>query len=647
MSWEQLLPPDRVKWEVYGCDYYPVWPSEEPDVAVIKEIVASTLPQEEDDFTVEYLAEGAHHKVYEVSHPAWSKTYIFRIALAVDPRLKVESEMATLLFLKQNTSIPAPKPIAFSSSVHEKLGYEWALLEKLPGVGLDDVWDQVPWEKKEEIIDTLAGFLVQLWAPNLRFSSIGSLYLPNAESSSHHTDKISPEESVDPLKNIDSQEECPPKATVSGTPSNTTEETVSEELIELPADIGPEEADSPIKSSRQETVIAELDSTTKEADSNNSDHPAKGLVPEEPFHSDQKTDDETGCDESDHPSKDTGYQSSGHDGFTIGPSTDASFFSQHRLYLDVNRGPYKSCHDWVAAIVQVEEQFIGASKALWESRQEMTARQKAEDWSTLVEELGMDERESLDDYENRIATCLRYQRALPLVFPKEGTPRDDMLPFVLGHTDLDDRNILVDPETFTITGILDWEQTCIVPDWYGIGYPLLINTSSPVGDGEPPVPKTYDEDSPDYNPVQVSERHRWDGQLLRARFDQTVEKLLGSKEWRPTTSDDDPKLWFIRGARELFDFWQRARNTLKSIEEDLKLPQLPESGDPSMFHRQLVEGHLSTGNLQPHDIRHEAILVQGADEPNLCPERAQNTERIFEDLKASESAKSQSDHSED
>ncbi|KAK6220533.1 hypothetical protein LQW54_001978 [Pestalotiopsis sp. IQ-011] len=546
MSWEQLLPPGRVKWERDGRDYCPVWPSE-PDVAVIKDIVASAVPQEEDDFTVEFLAEGAHHKVYEASHPAWCTTYIFRIALAVDPRLKVESEMATLLFLKQNTSIPAPKPIAWSSYVHEKLGYEWQLLEKLPGVGLNKVRDQVPWEKKEEIIDTLAGFLVQLWAPNSRFGSIGSLYTVNTESPSHHSEKNSPEESVDPLKDTGSKEESPAKVTVSGTPFHTT---VSGELIDPSGDIGPEEGGCPTKdtppeiSDPAETVSQEPDNVTKE------------------------TDEESGCDESAHLSKDTGYQDSGHDGFTIGPSTDASFFSQHRLYLDVSRGPYKSCHDWVAALVQVEEQYIRASKALWESRREMTAEQKAEDWQALIDELGIDDEDFPDEYDDMIATCLQYQRALPLVFPKVEIPRNDMLPFVLGHSDLDDRNILVDPETFTITGILDWEQTCIVPDWYGINCPLLINTSPPVGNGEPPVPTTYDEDSPDYDFVQVSERHRWDGQLLRARFDQTVEQLLGTKKWRPTTTDDDLKLRFIQGTRELFDYWQRARNNLEYIEED-------------------------------------------------------------------------------
>lgn len=589
MSWEQLLPPDRVKWERDGRDYYPVWPSE-PDVAVIRGIVASALPQEEDDFTVDFLTEGAYHKVYEVSHSAWSTAYIFRIAVAVDPHLKVESEMATLLFINQSTSIPAPKPIAWSSSVHEELGYEWALLEKLPGVGLNDVWDQVPWEKKEEIIDTLAGFLVQLWAPNLRFGSIGSLYPHDTKSSSHHTEKISPEESVDPLKNIDSQEESPPKATVSGTPSHTTEETVSDtpshttdetvsdELVNLQVDVSPEGSGCPTK----DTLSEISDPTAKESGSEPHGHFTEETGEEIGSREPDKVIKETQSNDSVHPAvevssgqstfptQETCSQEPAKQTFMVGPMVHDSFWYQRRLHLSSSRGPYGSSHDWLAARIDIEKEYIRTAKVLLENRQDMTPDHKAEDWDTLVEEIGFDERDIAAEYDNMIATCLEFQRVLPLISPQVEIPRHDMRPFVLRHSDLDDRNILVDPETFTITGILDWEQTCIVPDWCGTDYPLLINTSTPVGDGEPPVPTTYDEDSPDYNPVRVSERHRWDCQILRARFDQTVEQLLGTKEWRHLYTKDALRKMFYEATPDIYDNPPRAKNALEWIVGELQ-----------------------------------------------------------------------------
>lgn len=453
MSWSQHLPQDRIKW-TNGLDSYPIWPSE-PEIAVIKDMVASVLPEKEDDFSVQFLADGAHHKVYEVSHPSWPTAYLFRIAIAVDPHLKMESEMATLIFLRQQTGIPVPNPISWSSSTDEKLGYEWALVEKLPGVELRDVWHQVPWQKKIEITEAIAGFLVQLWVPSTRFNSIGSLYLD------------------------------PPKS------SNS-------------------------------------------------------------------------------PTGETGVKNSSKSGFKIGPSVDGAFFAGRRLYLESNRGPYESCREWLSALIHIEQEFIRTAKVLLETQQEMTPEHRAEDWDTLVDEIGVDEEDFIDEYDDMVATCLEYERVLPLVFPSQETPQSDKLRFPLHHCDLRAANILVDPDTFTITGVIDWEQACAVPHWYGVKYPLLINKDEPIGDGEPPVSKTYDVDSAEYNLAKVAERDRWEAKFLRGRFDGAVEQLMGSKDWRPATQQDQLKSRFIQGVGNLSDSWERARNQMKYIAKDLK-----------------------------------------------------------------------------
>jgi hypothetical protein len=460
MPWSQYLPQDRIKW-TEGLNSYPIWPSE-PDVSVIKDIVASVLPNKEDDFSVQFLADGAHHKVYEVSHSSWSTAYLFRIAIPVDPRLKMESEMATLTLLSQKTGIPVPKPIAWSSSIEEKLGYEWALVEKLPGVELRDVWRKVPWEKKIQITEAIARFLVQLWVPTTRFVSIGSVYL----------------------------------------------------------------------------------------------HPTKLYKP---------------------PTEETGVENFNKGGFVIGPSVDGAFFAGRRLYLAANRGPYESCRDWVGALIHVEQEFILTAKVLLDTLQEMTPEHKSEDWDTLVDEIGVDEEDFMEEYDDMVATCLEYERVLPLVFPSQETPPNDKLRFSLHHCDLRDANILVDPDTFTITGVIDWEQTCAVPDWYGIDYPLLINKDEPINDGEPPVPRTYDVDSAEYSAAKVAERDRWEAKLLRGRFDCVVEQLLGSNDWRPMTPRDCLKSRFIQGVGNLSDSWERARNQIHSIMKDLKTLETPES----------------------------------------------------------------------
>lgn len=58
---------------------------------------------------------------------------------------------------------------------------------------------------------------------------------------------------------------------------------------------------------------------------------------------------------------------------------------------------------------------------------------------------------------SRFASNLyRVRKALPLLFSKA-------LPFVLSHQDLCEMNILVDPETGSITGIIDWAEARILP----------------------------------------------------------------------------------------------------------------------------------------------------------------------------------------
>jgi len=177
MSWSLYLPDDRTKWtEAYNS--YPIWTSE-PELNSIKDIVASLILAEpietsdRDGLKVEFLADGAHHRIYEVNHPSLPTPYLFRVAVPVDPKYKMESEMATLVFLRQRSTIPVARPIAWDSSANNSLGYEWCLIEKLPGVELRDVWYKMPWEKKLDLVDDLAVVMAQLWSSDIKFCELG------------------------------------------------------------------------------------------------------------------------------------------------------------------------------------------------------------------------------------------------------------------------------------------------------------------------------------------------------------------------------------------------------------------------------------------------------------------------------------------
>ncbi|KAF7541830.1 hypothetical protein G7054_g324 [Neopestalotiopsis clavispora] len=626
MSWARYLPQDRTKFSRPYWNSSPIWPSE-PDVTVIKEIIASVLPENTDDFSIEFLAEGARHKVYDVFHQSWSKAYLFRIAVPLDPRLKMESEMATLTLLNQRTTIPVPKPIAWSSSGGGKLGYEWALVEKIPGVQLASVWYQLPWEKKVEITEAMAGFLVQLWAPHMRFGKIGSLYLNHADTTNHpdlerkkynseenqltkytskdigslHQDcfKSSGHPSLNPEENnheANHMKQHPSTDTyclhwhLEESPSHPHLELVGDcneetEFDAHPAkDIDSLDADhaesSDHHSQDQEDKNNEPDdyndNSTKEITSPELDHSESSSYRNLESAEDKNEDNQHAGGGSTGAASESLYN----DTFTIGPSIDGAFFSDRRRHLPTNRGPYGSCHDWLDALILVEQEFIQTAKVLLESKEDMTPEHREENWDDLTYEIGLDE-EDMEEYDDMIALCLKYREVLSSVFSHEASQDQDMS-CVLHHIDLSTSNIIVDPETFAINGIIDWEQTLLAPGWYGIDYPNFISDDEPYDEGEPKIPSTYDEESPEYNPCVVGNRDRWEAKQLRGCFDNAMEELIGCKDWLPAGADHGIKLDFLQGVPDLSRNPDHARHSLAGVERALEAPKSSEFSDKEL-----------------------------------------------------------------
>lgn len=472
MSWLKYLPANRVKW-TSGHDSYPIW-SSEPDIAAIKGVFASELLADDSqhlDISIRYLANGANHKVYEASHSSWPMTYHLRIAIPLDPCLKMESEMATLEFLRRMTTVPVAKLIAWSSRTDEGLGYEWCLVEKIPGVELREVWRKVPREKKVDIARAMATFMAQIWEPTVKFPQIGSLYLSTQQ-----------------------QRENGP----SGPASNV----------------------SPRKVKGDESQQLE---------------------------------------------------------FFIGPIVDGTFFTGRRRYLDSTRGPYDCCHDWLKALIEIEQEFLRSAKVVLDSRsQAPTEYQEPEAWTKVVpQDIEVEEEYFPDEYDSMMANCEAYLRVLPKVFPKNEYSVGDRR-YALHHCDLRSANILVDPESFDITGIIDWEQTSALPTWYCQHYPMFINDTNILEDEEPPIPSTYDEQEKSYNRVRVARRDWWHNNLLRQKFDQRLSEL-GWIDWLPNSPRDKIKSSFIQGIADLSDDWEIAKDRLAAIETMLDDEEKSES----------------------------------------------------------------------
>ena len=168
----------RICWETDIFYEQPIW-CIEPGVQNIKKVI---LPYLQlcgfGDPTITFFAQGALNKLYNIHavDPDFGEEhdFIFRVALPVQPYYKTESEVATCNYIRLHTSIPAPKIYAYDSSSENELGFEWMLMEKMPGTPLSKVWGSMEWERKVHVTGRVAEWMDEL--SKCRFAQIGSLY---------------------------------------------------------------------------------------------------------------------------------------------------------------------------------------------------------------------------------------------------------------------------------------------------------------------------------------------------------------------------------------------------------------------------------------------------------------------------------------
>ena len=147
--------------------------SQDPDIDDVTVVARQRLEvSPADEVKVEFLAEGAFNKVYKVlinNH----KPYILRVSLPINPRNKTECEVATIDFVRSKTSLPVPAILAYDSTNSNPIGFEYILMEYMPGVQMVKVWHKLPWEKQVYVIDQLVHYLSELYQHS--FEEIGGL----------------------------------------------------------------------------------------------------------------------------------------------------------------------------------------------------------------------------------------------------------------------------------------------------------------------------------------------------------------------------------------------------------------------------------------------------------------------------------------
>ena len=143
---------------------------------------------------VELLEEDNFKSFYTISipdgHNPCFPQYIFHAVGPAEPFYKTASEVATLSYLRENTSIPVPRVIAHSPTAENELGCEWILMENIPGIALADVWNSINLETKTNVIKDLAGFARQLRDPKQHHDTIGNIYFREDISDEEHTSPV-------------------------------------------------------------------------------------------------------------------------------------------------------------------------------------------------------------------------------------------------------------------------------------------------------------------------------------------------------------------------------------------------------------------------------------------------------------------------
>ena len=176
MRWKHLI----------AFEWFPTWKIE-PDVQLIKDVLQdhlNTCGFNSDAITVDFFAAGTHNKLYTIN-TTYTQTRlpaqcIFRLALPVYPWYKVESEAATIEFVRHFTDTPVPLIYAYDSSTNNKLGLEWILMEKISGTPLEGAWPKLNSKNQIRLATSIAEWFHQL--SSFAFDKIGSLYMRYTET---------------------------------------------------------------------------------------------------------------------------------------------------------------------------------------------------------------------------------------------------------------------------------------------------------------------------------------------------------------------------------------------------------------------------------------------------------------------------------
>lgn len=166
---------DGLEWDT-APDVEPRW-AREPDIAAIASVCRRHLgirPGAPDtDCAVYFHTAGTYNKLYLVD--SVRGRFIMRVSLPVEPGAKTRGEVATLQLVRRKTDVPVPKVIAFDDTSLNEIGFEWILMELMPGRPAYYRWRRMSMAQKETLVARVADFQAQLFRIGPGFRSIGTI----------------------------------------------------------------------------------------------------------------------------------------------------------------------------------------------------------------------------------------------------------------------------------------------------------------------------------------------------------------------------------------------------------------------------------------------------------------------------------------
>lgn len=171
---------EGLEWDDGGFDLKPRW-AREPQLDAVTQLCRRVLGLARDDHChVTFHAEGAFNKLYLVDGPRGK--CLLRVSLPVDPTHKTRGESTTLRWIRRMTLVPVPKVIAFDDSRDNEIGFEWILMELMPGVSALARWRKMSMADKTRVVEQIADIQSQLFRRSIedaKFQSIGTLFSGN------------------------------------------------------------------------------------------------------------------------------------------------------------------------------------------------------------------------------------------------------------------------------------------------------------------------------------------------------------------------------------------------------------------------------------------------------------------------------------